>query len=136
MAFYLRHYITASCFITTLLILFYNTVLFQIFAGGDKGSGRGRTALYSWFYATTGIAVEFDNVVYVSDSTTGSIKLITPLEGAAEFLDALHSLTKRFSLQEKHASYSLKAIDKAIKLVEQCVSVIQNNDIISDLTKT
>ena len=98
----------------------------QTFAGGEERSSRDGTALYSRFYTPTGIAVEFDNFVYVSDSSTGSVKLVTPLKRTAEFLDVLHSLAKTFSLHEKHASYSLKTIDEAIKLVEQCVSVIHN----------
>ena len=42
-------------------------------------------------------------------------------------MDPLYSLAKAYSLHEKHASYSLKTIEEAIKFVEQCVSVIQNN---------
>ena len=49
------------------------------------------------------------------------------MKRTAEFLDTLHSLAKAFSLYKKHAPYSLKTIDEAIKLVEQCVSVIRNN---------
>ena len=90
----------------------------QTFAGGDERFSRDGTALYSRFYTPTGIMVEFDKVVYVSDSSTVSIKLIAPLKRTAEFLDTLHNLTKAFSLHEKQASYSLKAIDEAIKLVE------------------
>ena len=71
--------------------------------------------------------IEFGNLVYVSDFSTGSIKLIPPLKRTAEFLDVLHSLAKAFSLHEKYASYSLKKLDQAIKLVVQCVSVIENN---------
>ena len=49
------------------------------------------------------------------------------MKRTAEFLEALHSLAKSISLQKKHASYSLKTINEAIKPVEQCVSVIQNS---------
>ena len=80
---------------------------------------RNGTVLYSPYYTPTGIIVR--------NSSTGSIKLITPLKQTAEFFDALHSLAKAFSLHEKHASYSLKIIYEAIKLVEQCASEIRNN---------
>ena len=40
----------------------------QTFAGGDKHSSRDGIALSLRFYTTTGIAVEFDNVVYVRDN--------------------------------------------------------------------
>ena len=49
------------------------------------------------------------------------------MKRTAEFLDALHSLAKAYSLFKKHAPYSLKTIDEATKLVEQCMSVIRNN---------
>ena len=111
MASYLRHQMTASCFITSLM-------KFKLFAGGDERFSRDGTALYSRFYTPTGIMVEFDSVVYVSDSSTVSIKLVAPLKRTAEFLDTLHNLGKAFSLHEKQASYSLKTIDEAIKLVE------------------
>ena len=108
-------------------LFYYNFDEVQTFAGRDERSSRDRTALSSRFYTSTGITVKFDNVVYVSDSSTGSIKLVTPLKRTAEFLDSLHSLATAFSLHEEHASYSLKIIDEAIKFVEQCVSAIQSN---------
>ena len=70
------------------------------------------------------------NEVYnnVSDPSSGSIKVVTPLKQTAEFLDALHSLAKVSSLHEQHAFYSLKAMDEAMKLIEQYESVINNVD--------
>ena len=55
-------------------------------------------------FITTLMKVKFNNVVYVSDTSTGSITLITPPKRTAKFLDALHSLAKAFSLLETHAS--------------------------------
>ena len=101
------------------LLSYYNFHEVQTFAGGDEHSSTDGTALHSRFYTTTGIAI--------SESSTSYIKLITPLKRTAEFLDALQNLAKAFSLHEKHASYSLKTIDEAMKLVEQCVSVTPNN---------
>ena len=96
----------------------YNYGEDQTFAGGNERSSRDRTALYARFYTPIGITVELDNVAHVSDSSTSSIKLITLLKETAEFLDVLHSLTKEYSLHEKHASYTLKTIDEVTKLVE------------------
>ena len=98
-------------------MFYYNFDEVQTFAGGDERSSTDGTALCSQFYTPTGIAVELDNVVYVSDFPTGFIKLITPLKQTPELSDALHSRAKAFSLHEKHASYSLNTIDKPIKLV-------------------
>ena len=72
-------------------MFYYNFDEIQTFAGGDELSSTDGTALCSQFYTPTGIAVELDNVVYCSDSSTGSIKLIKPLKQTAEFSDALHS---------------------------------------------
>ena len=88
-------------------LFYYNFDKVQTFAGGDERSSRDGTALYLRFYVPTVKLVELDDVVYVSNSFSGSIKLITPLKRTAEFLDALHSLAKAFSLHEKYASYSL-----------------------------
>ena len=112
MAAKLLYQVTVNCF-------FFQFWWVQTFAGADERSSRNGTVLYLRFYTQPGIAV--------SDSSTGPIKLTTPLKRAADFLDALHSLTKAFSLHKKHASYSLKTIDEAEKLVEQCMSVIQKN---------
>ena len=110
-------------------IFFYNFDEVETFADGDEHSNSGRdgTAIYSPFFSSTRIAVDFDNTAYVSNSSTSSIKFIAPLIRIVDFLDALHSLTKAFSLKEKHASYSVKTIGVAIKLVEQYLSGIQNN---------
>ena len=43
-------------------------------------------------YEATGIAVEFDNILYVCDRSAGSIKIITELKETAEFLGGLQSL--------------------------------------------
>ena len=52
-----------------------------IFAGEEEDEGsRHGTALYSRFYAPSVIAVEFDNVIYVSDSVVGSVKLLRTLK--------------------------------------------------------
>ena len=53
--------------------------------------------------------------------------LLAPSNLTVQFLDDLHSLTKAFSPHEKRVSYSLKTTDEVLKLIEQCVSVIENN---------
>lgn len=109
-------------------LYYYNFCKVRTFSGEDERSCKDGLALYPQFYTPTGIAVKLDNVDYVRDSFNGSIKLITPLKTSDEFLDDLHSLAKVFYLYEKHASYSLKTIDKTIKVVERLiVSLIQND---------
>ena len=75
----------------------------------------------------TGIAVEFDNVVYVCDRSVDSIKIITDLKETAKFLGGLQSIINAFSVQEKHRSYSLKTLDEATLLVSSCDEMLSRN---------
>ena len=61
-------------------LFYYKFDKVQTFAGGEERSCRDGTALYSQFYIATGTTVQLDNVVYVSDSLNGFIKLTTPLK--------------------------------------------------------
>ena len=56
------------------------------------------------FYASKGISVEFDNVVYVCDYRVGSVRLITTMQHIAVFLEAIGRLITAFSVHEKHQS--------------------------------
>ena len=92
----------------------------------EEGSSDG-SALYCRFYEATGIAIEFDNVVYVCDRSVGSIKIITELKETTKFLGGLQSIINAFSDHEKHRSYSLKTLDEAISLVSSCDEMLSKN---------
>ena len=97
---------------------------------GQEGSRDG-SASYCCFYEVTGIAVKFDNVVYVCDWSVGSIKIVTEWKETTKFLSSLQSIINAFSVREKHRSYSLKTLDEAILLVSSCDGVLfRNIDII------
>ena len=115
MASYLLHQMTASCFVTIMMKT-------KLSPAETNTLVEIELHFMQDFYTPIGITGELDNVADVSGSSTSSIKLITLLKETTEFLDALHSLAKEYSLHEKHASYSLKTIDEVTKLVEQCVS--------------
>ena len=89
-----------------------------MFAGkeGEEGSRDG-TVSYCRFYEATGIAVEFDNVVYVSDRSVGSVKIVTQLRETVTFLNGLQCLVNAFSVHKKHHANTLKSLDEAISLV-------------------
>ena len=97
----------------------------ESFAGQaiEEGSRDGSDSYYC-FYEATGIAVEFDNVVYGCDRSVGSIKTITELKKTAKFLGALQSIINTVSVHEKHRSYSL---DEAISLVSSCDEMLSRN---------
>ena len=80
-------------FILKHCILFWKTGGIELFAGPatEEGNTDG-SASYCCFYEATGIAVEFDNILYVCDRSAGSIKIITELNETAEFWGGLQSL--------------------------------------------
>ena len=59
------------------------------------------------FFQPIGLCTEFDNVVYVCDTQTSYIKILTTLNNTARFLQAVDALYSAFSVHEKHDEYSL-----------------------------
>ncbi len=97
------------------------------FAGDKESGSRDGTAQYARFYRPSGIAVEFNNVVYVCDYDVGSIRMLTTLKNTATFLKSIGKLSSAFSIHEKHQKYELSTIDEAIALVQQCNESLQRN---------
>ena len=118
---YLAAHKDGFLFTSTHCIYFWKTSGMELFAGQATEEGRRySSASYCCFYEATGIAIEFDNVVYVCDRSVDSIKIITELQETIKFLGGLQSIINTFSVHEKHRSYSLKTLDKAISLVSSC----------------
>ena len=59
------------------------------------------------FFQPIGLCTEFDNVVYVCDTQTSYIKILTTLNNTARFLQAVDALYSAFSVHDKHDEYSL-----------------------------
>jgi len=99
-----------------------------VFAGkkGEEGSRDGTTS-YCRFYQASGVAIEFDNVVYCTNKSVGSIKILTELEETSKFLNGLQCVIDAFSVHEKHQRYSLKSLDDAILLVASCNEMLASN---------
>ena len=125
---YLAAYKDGFLFTSKHCMYFWKTSVMELLAGqaAEEGSRDG-PASYFRFYEATGIAVEFDNVVYVCDRSVGSIKIITELKETAKFLGGLQSIINAFSVHEKHRSYSLKTLDEAISLVSSCDEILSRN---------
>ena len=100
----------------------------ETFAGkeGEEGSRDGTTS-YCRFYEASGVAVEFDHVIYCADKRVGSIKMITELKETSKFLNALQLVIDAFSVHEKHQKYTLKSLDDAITLVDRCHEILLKN---------
>ena len=100
---YLAAYKDGFLFTSKHCIYFWKTSGMELFAGQATEEGsRDGSASYCCFYEATGIAVEFDNVVYVCDRSVGSIKIITELIQAAKFHGGLQSIINTMSVHEKY----------------------------------
>ena len=86
----------------------------EIFAGNGKNIGL---ALECSFCKPCGIAVEFDNVVYITGIDTNRVNVITPLINTAEFLKYVRSLYKAFSIHDKSNRYELQTAKRAANIV-------------------
>lgn len=66
------------------------------------------------FCKPCGIAVEFDNVVYITDIDTNRVNVITPLINTAEFLKCFY---KAFPIHNKGDIYELQTVKDAVNIV-------------------
>ena len=73
------------------------------------------------------LAIEFDNVVYICDAQTNSIRLFTPRENCAKFLSSIGKLYNAFSVHNKGASYTVKSLSEAFELVGICRETLDRN---------
>ena len=90
------------------------------FAGSGKEGNSDGLHNTCEFYQPTGIGVEYDNVVYVCDTQTSCINILTTLRKTSNFLNAIEKLFSAFSVHEKKKTYSLKSIAEAEALVKEC----------------
>ena len=91
-------------------------------------TGEG-LALECSFCKPCGIAVEFDNVVYINDIDANRVNVITPLINTAEFLKYVGSLCKAFFIH-KDDRYELQTVKDAANIVtnfESYLSTLTQN---------
>ena len=96
----------------------------EIFAGNTKNIHAEGLALECSFCKPCGIAVEFDNVVYITDIDTNRVNVITPLINTAEFLKYVGSLYKAFSIHNKSDRYELPIVKDAVNIVNNFESYL------------
>ena len=80
------------------------------------------------FKSPRGLAVEFDNVLYVVDHVTESVSIITPVKNTSYFLRNLGKLYDAFSIHKKNAKYELNTIEDAIEMVKSCHQFLSENE--------
>ncbi len=111
-----------------------------ILAGtGQEGcfDGKAETAR---FRQPTGVCVELHKNVYICDSQTGHIKVITTIKGIITFLKNLGYLYSAFSIHVKHqpsAKLSLAdAVENIRKIKEYLEQTVKNAQDICQITKS
>ena len=105
-----------------------STGVIDVFAGtGDEMSIDGPTFACS-FKQPCGIAVEFGSVVYVTDVMAASVCLITNIEKTVEFLRAVGTLYKAFSIHGKGKKYNTYPLTEASQLIKHCADFLEDNE--------
>ena len=99
----------------------------EVFAGDRLSGNCEGIASKCRFYQPTGICTEFDNVVYVCNTQTSCIKMMTNLNNTARFLKGIGALYSAFSIHEKHDTYTLCNLSESISKVGNCLSVFEEN---------
>ena len=96
----------------------------EIFVGNGKNIHAKGLALECSFCKPCGTAIEFDNVVYITDIDTNWINAITPVINTAEFLKYVGSLYKAFSIHNKGDKHELQTVKDAANIVNNFESYI------------
>ena len=79
------------------------------------------------FKQSCGLAVEFGEVVYVTDVTSASVNIITKFEKNVQFLRTLGGLYDAFSVHPKGAKYIRNNLLDALALIGPCFSFLNEN---------
>ena len=98
------------------------------FAGNGESSHKEGPVLESSFRKPCGLAVEFDNVVYVCDVDANRVNLITSLDRTSSFLREVGNLYAAFSVHEKGKKFQLQTSREAIQFVESGVDHLHDNE--------
>ena len=85
-------------------------IFLEIFADNGKNIHAEGLALECLFCKPCGIAVKFDNVVYIIDIDTSRVNVLTPFINTAEFLKYVGSLYKDNAINLKDAPLFEKKI--------------------------
>ena len=98
-----------------------------VFAGnGDKIHRLGIVEECS-FCKPCGLAVEFDNILYVTDFAANRVNILTPTKETARLLESLHNLYDAFSIHENKGVYELKTLSRALELLQLSHAFLEEN---------
>ena len=91
---------------------------------GKEGNSNGKGDQAS-FAQPMGICVELDKNMFITDAQTGSVKLITSINGIVKYLSHLGLLYKAFSVHIKHQAVPKRSLPEAIELLEELDSYLE-----------
>ena len=100
----------------------------QTFAGTGAKVHKEGVAAESSFCKPCGIAVEFDNVVYLTDIDVNRVNVITTMRDSAEFLRNVGKVYKAFGVHQKGADYVIPSLPDASRLLAECIRYLRNNE--------
>ena len=98
-----------------------------VFAGDGQDKHVDGPHFACSFKQPCGLAVEFGEVVYVTDATSASVNIITKFEKNVQFLRALGGLYDAFSVHSKGAKYIRNNLLDALALIGPCFSFLDGN---------
>ena len=111
-----------------LFIFDQDSASIHAFAGnGNESSVDGPLSDCS-FRQPLGIAVEFDNVIYLTDAMSGTVNIISPIKNTVAFLDAVGCLYKAFSVHEKGKTFPSHDSRAAVTMVNHCRKLLEYNE--------
>ena len=100
----------------------------RIFAGveNEERSVHGKVK-NSRFRQPIGICTESENVIYITDAQTISLKIFTTVIECANFLASIGKLYEAFSVHSIGKGYTVKSVDEALSLVRECKELLDSN---------
>lgn len=99
------------------------------FAGnGEEKNIDGPTSSCS-FKQPCGIAIEFNEVVYITDAKSASIHVVTNLKKNVEFLQSIGSLHDAFSVHAKGEKMDHLPLHEASKRIKSCLDFLLSNQL-------
>ena len=98
------------------------------FVGGGNEDSMDGPVVQCSFRQPCGIDIEFDNVVYATDATSGTVSIISPLPNTVKFLKAVWDLYRGFSVHKKGRPYETFNLQSALCLIHNSRVFLEENE--------
>ena len=104
-------------------------------AGNGNNELTDGSSLDASFWQPCGLALEFDNVTYVTDAMSASLSMITTTNNTVNFLKSVGALNDAFSIHERGKEYERCTLEEAHCFISTCVTTLETNQqkIVNDI---